>query len=378
MNYQSATNDPTTRGTLLAKTDRDSRTSSAVRCGDVSLFYAWLEGPSGQSMTVPPSWKRTSLTSQSGTNGRYSIAQESLILTSWNARRLAALPDLTKGLQKFTLAELGDVIIGLFSAAYRMAPMDVPLYFVLHIGTVELSQSSSGKTPSDVSSRSRGHLANRVPLAGDAYRALISTIDAARTQVGLGTYTSHASASPGAAASGAIFFEHYSTLAQRRGYLILDPRCSALINTAEQDVRLLLSLAQQAPITPNGLDPVRYETVLARVSQWDANADTQASLDNLMRMNESNQASTLGQVLLSIALAVVSGLMALIQISSIALPQFFYPLLLYSVAALCSALYAVRQRRVWLVAAVMGVAFGTLLIIGLLLMPALKTFLPVP
>jgi hypothetical protein len=330
-----------------------SASTPILRVADVSLFCAW-ETPSALSTqgsehaalsTSLPSAATITGGSAEGmaANRRIELRADPLLLTRWEAKRVLAIP--VDGSDELTLDELQATLVRLFRGAQRISPLGSPLYFVLHIGQV--THASQPRSAWDRRGGGGG-LAGHPRLSPSGLRALLDVVSEARALAGVrgvGQFDQADVESSDVASRDAAYFEHYSPLRRRRGYLILDPLCSIVIDGAEEEARLLLSMAQTAAIRADGLTPASYQQTLLRVSAWDANGDVQESLNDLVHLDRSGRAATTGGVLLSIALAGFSTLLALTQLQTVDPHRLIIPISLYALASLLYALYAVSGWR---------------------------------
>ncbi len=312
---------------------------------------------------------------------KYYIFAEPIKLTIWQASRVMAFP--SDGNPIFTLDDLKSVIPTLITAARRIAPSGIGLYFVLHIGTIDqaIQQRSWWQTPNiylrpfqwiwkrdTVQEGATGGLAGRPVIDSRTLKVLLDVLDNIRASAGITLVTEN---TPNASNTNTIrdsaYYEHYSPSRRIRGYLVLDPVFSLLVDVAQEDVHTLLSIAQQAHLTPQGLEATSYGAILTRVSLWDSNSDIQAMLDDMTSLNRGTNAATHGQVLMSFALAGIGTLLALTQIPGARPGQLLAPLLLVAMAAIAHSLFAGKNQRIYDVIGILCLLGATILAAVILL-----------
>lgn len=232
-----------------------------MRFGDVSLFVSWPPN----SVTEPPSrLTRHSEPSSAAADRelRYQLQAEDLLLTRWRGKRVVVVPDGST--DTFALKDLHTILPRLIAVGQQIAPSGAPLYFALHLGRLTAPRHARRHAQQSDDS---GRLAGRPVLSTEQFRALLNEVDAVRASTGLVVGERDPKVLDGALlAREPAYFEHYSPARRRRGYLMFDPRFSLLIDAPESDVRLLLSMVQQATLEPGGITAVSYGAVLARVS----------------------------------------------------------------------------------------------------------------
>ena len=276
------------------------------------------------------------------------VTENDIPLTEWYAKRIHAVHTDKAGM--FTLADLRIVIPQLITDARdKVAPTGVSLYYILHIGSIQRPSTPLSwwrrQARRAENAGATGGLAGRPILDIETFRQLLDLLDEVRAGTGL-ALTPEKTPDPDSdmPVLDAAYYEHYSPSRRCRGYLVLDPRFSLVIDCAEEDVRSLLTIVQQARLTDHGLATSGYAAVLMRVSLWDSNSDVQASLDDLVQLNRGGNASTRGQIVLSFALAGIGTLLALTQLPGARSGQLVAPMLIYALAAIVASLFALIDK----------------------------------
>lgn len=310
---------------------------------------------------------------------QYRVEAVPITLAFWHAQRVAAIP--IDGGGSFHLDDLMNIVQRLFVGAGRAAPQGVPMYFVLHVGTIDQTaverhawrrrqQSNQGNT---------GGLAGSPVLDDKTFKSLVDLVDEAATLAGIRETRVDADGMRTVQTiRDRAFFNHYSPIRRRRGFLVFDPYVSMMVDSAQEDVHNLLSLTQQATITPDGLVAATYGTVLMRVSLWDSDTDIQASLDDLVNINRSTRAATIGEVLLNLALGSASILLALLLAQNLSVPQLIYPLAISILAALAYGTFAITERKLFSRVGGSTLFAAMILALVILLYPAFAHALPMP
>lgn len=311
--------------------------SAPVVFRDVSLFCVWAAAsPQSTGGPPPPPLHATPVVAN------VELRASPVPLAHWMAVRVVVIPLRDRG--PFTLDELAKLSAMLLAAARSVVPEGNPAYYVLHVGEARPQETPARPRRPARHGRHRD-LVRQPTLSGHELNALMNALKAVRESAGL--LTPSAPETGEVPWAGPAYFELYSQQRQQRGYLILDPRISFVIEGAEDDVRLLLTIAQQATITANGLSPASYGPLLGRVTAWVANADTQAALDSLGALDRAERSATASGVLLSLALTGFSTLLALTQLQTVNPRLLIVPTSLYAAAALLYALYTITRWR-WL------------------------------
>lgn len=368
------------------------------RFGDVSVFCAWsptsksLAGRekankageiSEQSVPVKNLERSQPSITQARTHKfvNFLITEDDIPLTLWRVKRINAVHSEIGGL--FTIADLRIVIPALIMAAInKVAPKGIPLYFVLYIGEICKTSDSLSRLAVRMRGEERtsatGGLAGRPIMGNETFSVFLKMFDEVRSEMGLSPITEkvpHADIE--VPLIDAAFFEHYSPLRRRRGYLVLDQRFSSVIDCAEEDVRTLLAIIQQAKLTDQGLETSGFATVLLRVSMWDSSCEMHASLDDLVQISRSNNASTQGQILLNFALAGIGILLALTPLPYARPVQLVAPMLIYSMAAVAHAFFALTGKKLFNRLGVLCLLVATVLAILIFSFPSFAIpFLP--
>jgi len=272
----------------------------------------------------------------------------------------------------FLASDIPALVQRLFTGAKKVLPEGVAAYYVLHLGAFE---HTNGKR------RDGASRLVRPPLVDiQTYRALVKTMDAAITAIRseppatLGTPREATTSDP----RDRLYFDHYSSSDERRGYVVLDPRMSMVVDGGQEDAYVLLDLAQQTTITPDGVAPSSYATMITRAIAWDANGDTRASLKDLEQLEHSAHTATVGEVLLSLSLAFVSGLLAVLLVQNLVPKQLAYPLAAFALASLAYLLYAPSGWRWASIAGLVCVGIGVALTMAILFVPDFAQLLPLP
>lgn len=377
--------------------DKDSE-QNVWRFGDVSVFCAW--SPSAELLTgtvsanktdeVSGSSKIADSTNQSQPGGiqaqtvrsvDFIITEDDIPLTLWRAKRINAVHSKVGG--SFTLTDLQIVIPQLIVAALnKVAPKGVPLYYVLHIGAVNKTSGPLsrlvGQARREVRNSATGGLAGRPIMDNETFRVFLEMFEEIRSEMDLSSIIEKVpSTNVEIPLMDAAYFEHYSPLRRCRGYLVLDSRFSIVIDCAEEDVRSLLTIIQQARLTDQGLEAPGFATVVLRVSMWDSSAEMHASLDDLVQISRSSDASTQGQILLNFALAGIAILLSLTPLPHARPIQLVAPMLIYTMAALAHAFFALTGNRMFNRLGVLCLLLATVLAILLFSFPSFVIpFLP--
>jgi hypothetical protein len=370
--------------------------TTSVRFGEVSLYCTWAPTAaleSGSAMAPAAiSLGAMGMSTADGANGGdmkgssldltpsgrpYMVYAYPLSLALREAVWIAAKPVDHKG--PFALKDISALVQRLLTGAARAIPAGTRVYYVLHLG--DFAPAIRG-----VRDRSRnGGLVGPPAVDNQTYHALVAALDAA-----IATLHGRADASvavtqvearegeAGDAARNRLYFDHYSPSAERRGYLVLDPRLSMVVDSGQEDVYVLLGLAQQAMLTMDGLSATSYATLVSRVIAWNANGDTQASLKDLERIEHSARTATVGAVAFSLSLALVSALLAVLLVQSLVPKQLAYPMGMFVLAALAYGLYAPTGWQWVSITGLMLVGIGLALTAAILLAPGFTSFLPLP
>ena len=245
--------------------------------GDVSVFCAWspiaellaVKGSANNSIDVHEQLIEVDSTdrsqpsvtqAQTAKSADLILTEDDIPLTLWRAKRINAVHSEIGGL--FTFADLKNVIPGLIVAALnKVAPKGVPLYYVLYIGEVNKSSHPLsrliGRIQQEERTSATGGLAGRPTMDNESFRVFLEMFDNIRSDMDSSSIAEKAPLSEGEISlTDAAFFEHYSPLRRCRGYLVLDPHFSIVIDCAEEDVRSLLTIIQQANLTDQGLEAV--------------------------------------------------------------------------------------------------------------------------
>ncbi|HEY4034014.1 MAG TPA: hypothetical protein VGL94_08650 [Ktedonobacteraceae bacterium] len=110
-------------------------------------------------------------------------------------------------------------------------------------------------------------------------------------------------------------FFHYDTTNQRRGWIVVSPKCALVVGVGVGEARTLANLIQPQDTDTSGRGEgiLRecYEGVLQRIILWNATQDISETVSQLEALVESSRKSTDGQVLLNFALATIGALLAI-------------------------------------------------------------------
>jgi len=348
-----------------------NRTNGTWRFGNVSIFCAWSptaeyaayasnQSEIGETPVIlteiktsdPTTYGQPDETEVHVTEDEtFIVTEEDVPLTVWRAKRISAVHIDEAGM--FTLTQLKAVILKLIAdARNKVAPKGIPLYYVLYIGAVNKAyrylplQSHKMRRVQETSAT--GGLAGRPILDIQVLRQLLDMLEEVRTEMSLSSAPEKTLVTDlTAPVIDAAYYEHYSPSRRCRGNLVFDPRFSLVIDCAEEDVRSLLTIVQQANLTNEGLAASGYSATLLRISLWDASGDMHASLDDLVQINRSSTASTQGQVLLSFALAGIGVLLALTPLPNARPGQLVAPMLIYAMSSIAHALLALTGKRIF-------------------------------
>lgn len=366
------------------------------RFGDISVFCAWpsyaeqtariVQSSDGEKDTSqepaqtcavvlsPDSIQANTENALLESDSDIVLVVEDVPLTIWQARRITAVPTEEQG--KWTLRKLRSVMQHLITAARNdVAPQGVPLYYILYIGET----AKSGITLPWWTRRKQfieqkgesGGLAGRPALDIQTLKNLLDLLDEVRAETGLALTRENISPiDPDMPTLDAAYYEHYSPARHSRGYLVLDPRCSIVIDCAEDDVLTLFTMLQQARITPQGLTTSGFIAAQTRVNLWDVNSDVQASIDDITQVSRDSATSALGQVLLSFALAGIATLLALTALPGARPGQLVAPMLIYALASILHAFYALVGKRIFFWLGIFCLAFATVLSLVIFLVPS--------
>jgi len=377
--------------------EEDSR-FDAWRFGDVGIFCAWSPDSEPladrlnihrESQPVETLAQTTSNTSgeltathiQESRAIHFILTEDDIPLTVWHAKRINAVHPETEGM--FTFADLRTIIPQLIVAARdKVAPKGVPLYYLLYLGEVNKTTGTlswiASRVRREENTSATGGLAGRPLMDSETFRQFLEMLREIRIEMDLAPVVEKTS--PGGTETSLIdtaYFEHYSPLRRGRGYIVLDPHFSSVIDCAEEDIRSLLTILQQANLTHLGLEAPGFATVLLRVSMWDSTSDVHASLDDLVQISRSSDASTRGQVLLSFALAGIGILLSLTPLPYARSGQLVAPMLIYAMAAIAHAFFALTGNKFFNQLGVLCLLIATLLAIIIFAVPSFVIpFLP--
>ncbi len=207
----------------------------------------------------------------------------------------------------------------LLKGAGRTLPVSARFYAVLHLGRAELPLHAQAAWERYNLPRRKGNtggLAGPPRVDSASYNRLLAVLDAASARLGAASNAHGDLASAEEDLRARLFFRHYSPSVRRRGYLVVDPRLALLVDTGQEDVYLLLEMAQNGHVTSDGLTAASYATLTTLLMLWDANADTQASLDDLVALDRSSRIATIGQVTQGLTLAIVSALLSVLLVTT--------------------------------------------------------------
>ena len=146
-----------------------------------------------------------------------------------------------------------------------------------------------------------------------------------------------------------------------------------MLNSAEKDVRILLTLVQQTPFRPEGITEDGLANLQMRVSIWDSTTQIQATVRGLRQLNRSTVVATFAQLILAVALFGASLLLGLMQVG---VPEGYPGYLLVPMgmcfgSAASGGFYAILPYRLlrWL---------ATFLLLGAALFTIVLFVLPIP
>ena len=368
------------------------------RFGDVSVFCAWSPtaeplagivsanktGEASESSVAADSTDQgqpDDIQAQTARSANFIITEDDIPLTLWRAKRINAVHSKIGGL--FTLTDLRIVIPQLILAALnKVAPKGVPLYYVLHIGEVNKTSGPlsrlAGQMRREERNSATGGLAGRPIMDYETFRVLLEMFDEIRSEMDLTSIKKKVPLTDiETPLTDAAYFEHYSPLRRCRGYVVLDSRFSIVIDCAEEDVRSLLTIIQQAKLTDQGLEAPGFATVVLRVSMWDSSSEMHASLDDLVQISRSSDASTQGQILLNFALAGIGILLSLTPLPYARPVQLVAPMLIYAMAAITHAFFALTGFRLFNRLGILCLLLATVLAILIFSFPSFVIpFLP--
>jgi hypothetical protein len=383
-----------TTGVILEAASQDMKRTTERRFSDISIFCAWsstakrvadrsekkkVSAEPAESPEAPSS--PDAVQSDTTEDSSFVVVADDISLTVWRAKRISAVPTDEQG--RFTLADLRTVIPRLIADAHdKAAPPGVPLYYVLHIGTVEKISKRPpwwrSQRQSTAEEGATGGLAGRPVLELETFKDILDMLDEVRTEMGLTLTPENVSTiDADLAVLDAAYYEHYSPLRRARGYLVLDPRFSVVVDCAEEDVLALLTMLQQSHLTRYGLTPSGYAAVQMRVSLWDSNSDVHASLDDLAKVSRDGAASVLGSILLSFALAGIGTLLALTPLLGTRSGQLVAPMFIYALASIFHAFFALTTKKIFNLFGVLCLILATALAIVIFAVPSfVMPFLP--
>ena len=357
--------------------------ATSARFGQVNLYCTWT--PLAGSLSRDELATKDSLTGEDAApssgdvtpSGRsFEVYAYPLALVLGEAAWIAAKP--TDGKDAFALEDIPAIVQRLLLGAWRAIPIGAPTYFVLHVGKFEpIGRARRG-------GRKEGLIGPSL-IDNGTYRTLIAVLEAtiASVRARMRAYAVDATAESSRVGitretRGRLYFDHYSPSEERRGCLVLDPCISMTVDTGQEDAYLLLRLAQQAMLTIDGIASSSYNTLVSRVIAWDANGDTRATLKDLEQIERNARIATVGEVALSLSLAVVSGLLAVLLVQDLVPGQLGYPMGIFGLAALAYGLYASLSWRWVSIIGLVLVGTGLLLTVAILAVPHFASLLPIP
>jgi hypothetical protein len=379
-------------------TNEEDSKNNVWQFGDIGIFCAWWPAREPQAVTLNTSRESQlsdALAQTVANTGvdpgatkakkagvvRFTLTEDDIPLTIWRAKRINAVHPKTEGM--FTFSDLRIIIPQLIVAARdKVAPKGVPLYYLLYIGEVNKTTKPltwmASRVRREENTSATGGLAGRPLMDSETFRQFLEMLREIRVEMDLATVVEkNSSAYVDDLLIDTTYFEHYSPLRRSRGYIVLDPRFSIVIDCAEEDIRSLLTIVQQVNLTHQGLQAPGFARVLLRVSMWDSSSDVHASLDDLVQISRSNDASTQGQVLLSFALAGIGILLALTPLPNVRPGQLVAPMLLYAMAAIVHGFFALTGKRFFNLLGALCLLLATALAIIIFVVPSFVIpFLP--